>query len=491
MKLPFRDLGRVIVLVSAVFASASSLSALERKNVLVFFIDDLRPELSCYGAEHIHSPAIDRLASQGVLFERAYCQQALCAPSRISMMTGQYPDTTGITDLFTPLIKVKPNALTLPRYFKEKGYATCSFGKVYHHFRDDKESWSELAPRVANKYANQETLKAINQRVVEGRKRGVEIDELRVLGKGPAVEAEDVQDEAYPDGQVTLQAINSLRKNKDKPFFMCVGFAKPHLPFAAPKKYWDLYNREQFSVPDRRRPTGAPKLAFTRWGELRGYRGVPEEGPLSDEQTKELRHGYAASVSFADAQVGKVVAELGRLGLRESTIIVLWGDHGYKLGEFGAWCKHTNFELDTRVPLIISAPGYAEAVRSHSFAEMIDIFPTLANLVGGSVPAGCEGVDLEPVLRDPMVAPRSSALTQYGRGSTMGYSLRDHRWRYTEWVQSDTHKIVGRELYDHQSTQLPRRNLADDPEYAEQSARLSKRLRSPQRVAASSIYKEQ
>ena len=369
-----RTLGRALLtLAASIFFTAPILAESARRNVLIFFIDDLRPELSCYGAEYINSPAIDMLASQGVLFERAYYQQALCAPSRISMMTGQYPDKTGITGLFTPLTKTQPNALTLPRYFKERGYVTCSYGKVYHHNRDDQASWSDLAPKATVKYANQKTRTAIQQRVAEGRTRGLGVDELRILGKGPAVEMADVEDEAYADGQLATQAVKSLRKNKDKSFFMCVGFAKPHLPLAAPKKYWDLYDREQFAVPDRQQAAGAPKMPFTPWGELRGYRGLPREGPLADEQTRELRHGYAASVSYADAQVGKVMTELNHLGLRENTIIVLWGDHGYKLGEFGAWCKHTNFELDTHVPFIVSAPGFAEGVRSQSLVEMIEM----------------------------------------------------------------------------------------------------------------------
>lgn len=490
MKKSIRVLGQAVLQLAAVaILTAPSLAESKQENVLIFFIDDLRPELNCYGSDYIHSPAIDKLASQGVLFEKAYCQQALCAPSRISLMTGQYPDTTGITGLFTPLTKVQPNALTLPRYFKERGYATCSYGKVYHHNRDDRASWSELAPKVTTRYASQRTLNAIEQRVAEGKKRGLGIDELRILGKGPAVEAADVEDEAYPDGQVATQAIESLQKNKDKPFFLCVGFTKPHLPFAAPKRFWNLYDRAQFTIPDRNLPADAPKLAFTQWGELRGYRGVPNEGPLSDAQTRELRHGYAASISFVDAQVGKVMTELDRLGLRKNTIVVLWGDHGYKLGEFGAWCKHTNFELDTRVPFIVSAPGFAKGVRSRSLIEMTDVFPTLAELTGEDVPSACEGISLEPVLRDPAVALRSFALTQYGRGSTMGYSLRTHRWRYTEWIQSTTHRVVGRELYDHQKTQSPLRNLAIDPQQADRIEELSTQLNAAQRIATSNIYK--
>jgi iduronate 2-sulfatase len=455
-----------------------------QKNVLLFHIDDLRPELACYGQEAIKSPNIDSLAASGVLFKRAYCQQALCAPSRISMMSGMYPDSTGIYDLFTPLTKVHPEAMTMPRFFKGRGYETYSFGKVYHHTRDDKKNWSVLRKKPTPKYASQETLDAIEKRTKEGEAKGVNIDELRILAKGPAFEIADVPDEAYPDGKVAQQAIESLRENKDKPFFMCVGFAKPHLPFAAPKKYWDLYQRDAFDVPPRTLPKDSPSLAFTKWGELRSYRGVPEKGHLSDEQTRQLKHGYAASVSFADAQVGKVLAELDRLGLRENTIIVLWGDHGYKLGDYGAWCKHTNLELDTHVPFMISAPGFAKGASSNSLVEMVDVFPTLATLTGGNIPDSCDGKSLDGVLRKPDTTIRDFAVSQYPRGKTVGYSLRNARWRYTEWINTKSNEIVARELFDHDASSLAYQNLASDPKHAALVTELSKQLDTAGRLKA-------
>lgn len=462
------------------FSSAMTNSAVA-KNVLVFFIDDLRPELGCYGVESIKSPKIDKLASEGVLFERAYCQMAICAPSRISLMTGQYTNTTGIFDLFTPVRRAIPDAMTMPRYFHEKGYVTASFGKVYHHGSDDKPFWTELPSRSLDKYADPKTLKAIKQSAAEARKRGLKGGELRAASKGPDVEIADVDDDAYQDGVVAKQAIESLRRNKDKPFFMCVGFAKPHLPFAAPKRYWDLYERDQFTVPERKVPEGIPSRAVTKWGELRGYKGIPEEGSLSDEKTKELIHGYAACVSFADAQVGKVMDELDRLGLRDDTIVVLWGDHGYKLGEYGLWCKHTNLELDARVPFIVSAPGFAKGKNSSALVEMIDLFPTLAKLTGGTVPDSCEGRSIGSVLTDPDVEFREFAFSQYPRG-VMGYTMRTDRWRYTEWFDTKTKKIVGNELYDHQDTQTPDRNLVDDPQHKDLVASLSEKLDSAGRA---------
>ena len=455
-----------------------------KKNVLFFHIDDLRPELGCYGQDAIKSPNIDSLAASGVLFKRAYCQQALCGPSRISMMSGMYPDTTGICDLWTPLTKIMPDAMTMPRFFKARGYRTCSFGKVYHHNRDDKKSWSTLMPKNSVVYANQQTLDGIEQRVKQGKEKGVGVDELRILAKGPAFEMADVADDAYPDGKVAMEAIKSLGQDKGKPFFICVGFAKPHLPFAAPKKYWDLYQRDDFDVPARVLPIDGPSLAFTKWGELRSYQGIPEKGWLNDDQTRQLKHGYAASVSFADAQVGKVLAELERLGLRENTIVVLWGDHGYKLGDYGAWCKHTNLELDTHVPFIVSAPGYAAEQRTDSLVEMVDVFPTLAALTGGPVPESCDGKNLQEVLATPETRVRDFAVSQYPRGKTMGYSLRNDRWRYTEWINSQTQKVVARELYDHASSSLAKQNLANDPKHAAMIAELSKQLDADGRIKA-------
>ena len=464
-------------------ASVQTTAADQDKNVLIIFMDDLRPELGCYGKQYIKSPNIDQLASEGLLFERAYCQQGICAPSRASMMAGQYPDSLGIYDLWSPLRRTVPEAMSMPRYFMERGYETSSFGKVYHHHIDDKENWSQLPDVAGEKYADAKTLDSIAQKLKAADAKGLTGMERFHVTQGPAVEIADVADEAYRDGAVANQAIETLRRSKEKPFFMCVGFAKPHLPFAAPKRYWDLYQRDQFAVPKRETPVGAPAVAFTNWGELRGYAGVPQAGPLTDDQTKELMHGYAASVSYSDAQVGRLMSELDNLGLRENTIVVLWGDHGYKVGEYGLWCKHTNLELDTRVPFIVSAPGFSKGTRSKSLVEMVDIFPTLAKLTGGQIPKSCDGKSLDPILDSPEATIRKFALSQYPRGSTMGYSLRTDRWRYTQWVNSKTKKIVASELYDHQTTQQPTENLIANAQHTNVVAELSQLLDGPGRIS--------
>ncbi|MDQ8183134.1 sulfatase [Pelagicoccus sp. SDUM812005] len=463
----------------------------QKKNVLIFFMDDLRPELGCYGETYIQTPNIDRLAEEGVLFERAYCQQAICGPSRISMLSGKYPDRLGIQDLWTQLRKSIPDAMSLPRYFKEAGYRTLSYGKVYHHHNDDQENWCELPNKPGQKYADPEVLESIRLRTAEAERLGLSVREKFEFTAGPATEAADVEDTVYQDGAVAEQAIDSLRRHQDKPFFMCVGFSKPHLPFAAPTQYWDLYEREQFEVPDRRLPEGAPPIAFTNWGELRAYQGMPKDGFLSDELTRELRHGYAASVSYADAQLGKVMAELERLGLRENTIVVMWGDHGYKLGEHGQWCKHTNFELDTRVPLIVSAPGLEKGKRTEALVEIIDLFPTLVKLTGGQVPEVLDGKSLEPVLADPSLDFRPYAVSEYRRGKVVGYTLRDARWRFTEWINVESKEIVATELYDHSETQLSVENLAGREEYSDLVENLSKQLDSRGRLAVEPLRKSE
>ena len=469
-----------------VFVITGFIGRAQPPNVLILFIDDLRPELGCYDVDTIQTPHIDRLADEGVLFERAYCQQAICGPSRISMMTGQYPDSLGIQDLWTRLQDARPEVMSLPRYFQQRGYRTLSFGKVYHHADDDAASWSERPDRPGEVYASTATRADIARRTREARAEGLTGVPLFERTRGPAFEAVDVPDQVYQDGAVAQQAIEALTEfgETNTPFFMGVGFAKPHLPFNAPQAYWDLYERDAFAVPERRLPLKAPALAVTNWNELRAYEGIAKEGPLDDALTRTLRHGYAACVSFADAQVGRVLAELDRSGLRENTIVVLWGDHGYKLGEHGLWCKHTNLEIDTRVPLLISAPGIPRGTRTAALVEMIDVFPTMAALTGGEIPASCEGLNLEPMLRNPARPGRDFALSQYPRGKTTGYSLRTARWRYTEWVNTETLQIVAQELYDHESTLIAPVNLAGADQHGELVENLSARLDVPGRLGS-------
>ena len=420
-----------------------SIKAQEKQNVLVFLIDDLRTELGCYGNDMVKSPNIDKLASEGTLFTRAYSQQGICAPSRISILTGLRPETVGIYDLFTPLRSVHKEMLTVPKYFKEHGYKTVSIGKVYHHGRDDIESWTNFTQKEPNSWASQSNLELIEKFQKEGRENT----------RGPAFENADVPDEGYKDGRATQHAIQTLKELKNDDFVMFVGLTKPHLPFNAPKKYWDLYDKDLFVVPSRNEPINMYTNALTNWNELRAYYGIPQEGTLDDNLTRDLIHGYYASISYMDAQVGKIMTTLDDLDLRKNTLVVFMSDHGYKIGEYGAWCKHTNFELDVRVPLIISnnydGSAPQEMQVSKALVENVDLFPTLVEACNLKMP-DLDGKSLLPLLKNPDVTWNDGAYSLYPRGEKiMGCTVTDGLWRYTEWRDSQTQQVKSVELYNH------------------------------------------
>lgn len=471
--------------VAAVTALAGRLEATvapaeRRRNVLFLAVDDLRTELGCYGVKGIHSPNIDRLAARGTAFDRAYCQQAVCSPSRTSLLTGCRPDTTKVYDLVTHFRKHLPEVVTLPQHFKNHGYFTRSVGKIYHPGLDDKPSWSEPSPRVGRPTYLLEENKALVERktvAVAGKEFANPVARSNAT-KGPAYECADVPDNAYSDGAIADAAIDMLRQAKDKPFFLAVGFLKPHLPFVAPKKYWDLYRRDEIPMaPNPFPPQDAPKFALVDWGELRAYEDIPRIGPLTDEQARTLKHGYYACVSYMDAQLGRVLEELDRLGLRENTLIVLWGDHGWKLGEHGAWCKHTNFENDTHAPLICSVPGQkAPGRHTKGLVEFVDVYPSLCELAGLPLTSHLEGTSFAPLLNAPEQPWKKAAFSQYPRGGgVMGYSLRTDRYRLTRWLQRDGSEAA-RELYDHQTDPQENVNVADRPENKALVEQLTKQM---------------
>ncbi|MEA2736499.1 MAG: iduronate 2-sulfatase [Humisphaera sp.] len=476
-------------LIVAVFAVALLLAAdtlaAEKMNVLFIAVDDLRPaELGCYGSPHVKSPNIDALAKGGITFNRAYCQQAVCSPSRTSLMTGRRPDTTKIFDLETHFRDTIPDVVTLAQHFKNNGYHAQGFGKIYHGSLNDERSWSvpHTSPSGAA-YGDPQIARDIQRRREELTKKGITGRELNRRMKGPAWEAADVEDEKLPDGSTTAGAIKALGEVKDKPFFLAVGFLKPHLPFVAPKKYFDLYPpADQIELPENRTaPQNAPEFATTTFGELRGYAGMPKgDEPVSDQQARELIRAYRACVSYTDAQIGKVLAELDRLKLRDNTIVILWGDHGWHLMEQGQWCKHTNFENATRAPLILSIPGHKNAgAKTDAFVEFVDIYPTLCDTAGLSKPDGLEGVSFLPLLDDPKRPWKSAAFSQYPRGQkAMGYSMRTDRYRYTEWqARDDSKQVLARELYDHQADPGETKNVAVEPNRAQTVKELSEQLR--------------
>ena len=446
-----------------------------RPNVLFIAVDDLRPQMGCYGDPYAVTPHMDRLAKRGMVFRRAYCQQAVCNPSRASLMTGRYPDTIKVWDLRTHFRKNMPNVVTLPQHFKNHGYHTECIGKIYHDPRPhrDKPSWSvpeQLAftREVRGKYVLKDNLRIYQP----GGRPGKE--------KAAATECADVPDNAYIDGRVADKAVRRLGVlcNQDKPFFLAVGFRRPHLPFSAPKKYWDMQKPQRIGkVANPIPPKNVPQIALHNWKELRGYTDIPRLGKLTDAQTAHLRHGYYAAMSYTDAQIGRVLAELDRLDLRSRTIICLWGDHGWHLGEHGLWGKTTNFELDTRAPLILAVPGQKTAGQStRSLAEFTDIYPTLVELCKLPAAEGLEGRSLVPILKDPTATVRQVALSQFPRGRIMGYSMRTDRYRYVEWQDWKTKKIVARELYDHRSDAKEMINIAAAKEHQATVEKLSKLL---------------
>jgi arylsulfatase A-like enzyme len=452
----------------------------ERLNVLFLCVDDLRPQLGCYGDPQVHSPNIDRLAATGRLFRRAYCQQAICAPSRSSVLSGCRPDTTGIYGLKTPLRQAMPDVLTLPQDFKQCGYETVSIGKVYHHADDDQAGWSRPPFRSTGDwkgrgYLTDEAITAI----AEMDRRQERAGSTR-RGLGPAFEAADVDDDAYHDGKDAQAAIAELPRLAalDRPFFLALGFHKPHLPFNAPRRYWDLYDPPQLRLaPNPFEPEGVTPYSLTNFGELRGYFGMPAEGPVPEALARKLVHGYCACVSYMDAQVGRGLDALDRLGLSRRTVVVLWGDHGWKLGEHASWCKHTNFEIDARAPLIVRAPGAPQpGAQAGGLVEFVDIYPTLCALCGLPVPDHCEGLSFAPLLAEPHRAWKKAAFSQYPRGGVMGYTLRTDRYRYTEWRDRATGEVRARELYDHQEDPGEDVNAAARPDAAELLSRLAAQL---------------
>lgn len=484
------DLCSRTVLAAACFAlSCTSLLAAQsasQPNILFIAVDDLRTSLGCYGDPLAVTPHLDRLAARGVVFRRAYCQIAVCNPSRASLMTGRRPDSLKVWDLATHFRKNVPDVVTLPQHFKNHGYHTEAIGKIYHDppgFRDP-PSWTIPAQlddtgAVRGKYAAQENLRLYQP----GGKRGQE--------KAAATEAADVPDNAYIDGRVADLAVERLHVlgGQPQPFFLAVGIRRPHLPFSAPKRYWDLQDPAKLkTVSPAGPPRGAPAIALHDSTELRGYTGMPATGDWTPDQIATLRHGYYAAVSYADAQIGRVLDALRTDDLEKRTIVVVWSDHGFHLGEHGLWAKTTNYEADTRVPLIIAWPGLPHGgVTTGALVELIDLYPTLVDLCGLPSSAGLEGRSLRRWLESPTEAGPAAAFSQFARPwpyrdkpEVMGYAVRTRTHRYIEWRRFGSRDIVARELYAYRGDDsFETENLADSPAEAARLRELASLL--PQR----------
>jgi len=470
---------------------AAAKSTQSRPNVLFIAVDDLRPELGCYGAKAIKTPNMDHLARSGVTFARAYCQQAVCNPSRASLLTGLRPDSTKVWDLVEHFRTACPDVVTLPQHFMQNGYQSIGMGKIYHGTLPDAKSWSvpKRRPRGYKLYSQ-----ATRKRQVDRRKkyRAEGLADAFISGhrRGPASEAEDVADNARIDGALTDLALETLKTlgGQDKPFFLAVGYYLPHLPFTPPKTYWDMYDPAKIPMASNRSlPAGAPSWAMNTMYELRAYEDVsdaprPGQGLLTDAQAKRLKHGYYASVTYVDAQIGRLLAALSKAGLDDNTVVVLWGDHGWKLGEHGSWCKQTNYEIDAHAPLIVRAPGRKQrGATCNALVEFVDIYPTLCELCGLTLPAHLEGTSMVSLLDNPRKPWKAAAFSQFRRrvkrAEYMGYSMRTDRYRFVEWRDRKTDKVTARELYDHADDPGENRNLADDERHFALVTRLGKQLR--------------
>ncbi|MEK6233351.1 MAG: sulfatase-like hydrolase/transferase, partial [Planctomycetales bacterium] len=460
-----------------------------KPNVLFIAIDDLRPELGCYGVKEIKTPEIDALAASGIMFNRAYCQLAVCNPSRVSLLTGMRPDATKVWDLATRFRHAIPDAVTLPQQFKKHGYHAVSFGKIFHNPWPDDVSWSEPHrwPEKSSLWSREarQRLAARKKKMrAEGRPEKA-VNRVRAQ----ATEKVDVPDHEHIDGAIAEQTIAAMKRlaKKDQPFFLAAGFIRPHLPFVAPRKYWNLYDEQAIPMASNAfLPRQSPRFAMNTMYELRDYLDFagtpsPHQGPLTEARRRRLKHGYYASVSFIDALVGRLLAELETQGLADNTIVVLWGDHGWKLGEHNSWCKQTNYEIDARVPLIIRAPGAKGNGRSsNALVELIDLYPTLCELAKLPLPESLEGKSMTPLLSRPDLAWKDAAFSQFprrdGPARLMGYAMRTDRYRYVEWQDRRTRQVVSTELYDHAKNSLENTNVAGRAEHQPLIAKLSRQM---------------
>ena len=437
-------------------------------NVLFIAVDDLRPELNCYGVEKIKTPHMDKLAAEGILFERAYAQQPICMASRASLLTGLYPDQHRIYSCLS-VEELVPDYTTLNEQFSGHGYQVFGIGKIYHHQQDHQvqfgDQWISENPNPEARGRDYLSPESHTQMLENGR--------------GPAFENPEVPDEAYRDGYYAKIAIRKLKefKESEKPFFLALGFHKPHLPFNAPKKYWDLYPDESFNLPaNDSLPANATRFTPFDSYELRNYTNIPGRGePIPDSLGKMLVHGYYASVSYVDAQIGKVLTALKEYGLDENTLVVLWGDHGWKLGEHDMWGKHTNFEIDVRVPLLMKAPGIIDGgSRSKAYVELVDLYPTLCQLSGIPVPAHVKGQSFLPLLKNSNALFRKNIYSLWPsyagkrtdpESAIIGYAVQDDRYRYIEWTRVKNDSVLAVEMYDHQLDPAENVNVAPMPKY--------------------------
>lgn len=470
-------------------------TASERPNVLFVSVDDLRPELGCYGNDEVRTPHFDQFAMRATRFTRAYCQAAVCAPSRASVMTGLRPDSTRVWDLRGKFRENLPHVVTIPQHFHKHGYYTVSMGKIFHNHMPDRVSFdepdlrpskymtSEMIDREPESFYHDEGLQQELARVRQRRLRKNPHAYADGWAYGRSTESFDAPDDEFYDGAQTELAIETLKRLKDKnqPFFLALGYYRPHLPFVAPKKYWELYDRASLSMASNPfLPTGSPVMAMNSAYELKGCYDLehvkhPAVASLTEKESRLLKHGYYASVSFVDACFGRLMRGLADLGLDKNTIVVVWGDHGWKLGEHGSWCKQTNYDIDVRVPLLIRLPHQiVPGSECDKLVELVDLYPTLCDAAGIEVPDNLEGISFLPLLANPNRSWKSAAFSQFHRNPRvsldgkryMGFSMVTETYHFIEWrtwnqVDGVAGDIAAVELYDQQSDPSENTNIAD------------------------------
>jgi arylsulfatase A-like enzyme len=446
--------------------------AADKPNVLFIAVDDLRLQAGVYGQAQMSTPGLDGFAETATVFTRAYCSVPVCGASRASLMSGARPTDTRFVNYYTRKDRDLPDAPSVAKWFKKAGYTTVSNGKIYHFPDDDLDAWTEQPWMPDHEGIGWQCYLKEESRQMIDANRDPEKPDLVV---GPSTEDADVADNAYPDGMLADKAIADLKRfaASGEAFFLAVGFWKPHLPFNAPRKYWDLYDRNEVELADNPfKPEGAPDSAMHNFGELRGmYGDTPEEGPIPEALNRRLVHGYYACVSYTDAQIQKVLAALEATGLTETTIVVLWGDHGFHLGEHGLWCKHANFDRTMNAPLMVRVPGLKGGVKTSALTEFIDIYPTLCELAGLPMPTHLDGRSFVSELKQPDHYFKDYAYSRYHAGE----SVVTQNFIYTEW-HDENRESYGRMLYDHGNDPKENKNVSEDPLYADVVAFMQSKL---------------
>ncbi|MFC2124976.1 sulfatase [Bacteroidota bacterium] len=485
-------------------------------NILFIAIDDMKPILGCYGDATMITPNMDKLADRGTVFLNGHCQEALCGPTRSSLLLGMYPDQTRIWDFSRKFRDIHPDIITLPQHFRNNGYTTVGIGKIFDYRNvdsyEDSLSWSvttfphrenpphdywdiENGPTVGNFYQSQIVKKKFEELKAEAKEAGINPTSLLHKHIKPSVECLDMPDDAYIDGVFAEKAMYDMEwlAREDNPFFLAVGFHRPHLPFTAPKKYWDLYNLDEIEISEIQTKAENPVgYAYHTSGHLRSYSDeegnfiydtLNKGGTLTEIQQQKLIHGYKAAVTFIDAQIGKILNKLEELELQDNTVIVLWGDHGFHLGDHNMWGKHSNFEQATRSPLIFSIPNQ-NAYKTNMPVEFVDIYPTLCELASLELPDHLSGESLVELINGNEIRKDQYAISQYMRGNKMGYAIRDRQYRYVEWIEEGLHvnpdadltKVADRQFFDYVKDPLETENFADLEVYKEEQQILAEQL---------------